>query len=275
MVNISKINLFKKDWIDNVFEGRNKAYGAYDMRRRQSRITVWATVIGVLVFSLLMSTPLLIKKIGITGGERTTIDERVTVVELPPPPDVPKDEIVVPPPPPKEMKSVQEVKKFTPPVVAPEEEVVEEMVSQDVLKDALAGSQNIDASDDGDVVIDETPVEHKVEKQIIEDKNVYTSRDVQVQAEYPGGLDAFKRFVVENMGNLSVDSSGNISMQFRFVIEKDGTLTDIRVEKDGGFPDIAKLATNVLSWSPKWQPAVNNGRAVRMAFVLPLTIQIQ
>lgn len=275
MVNISKVNLFKKDWIDNVFEGRNKEYGAYEMRRRQSRITVWATVIGVLVFSLLMSTPLLISKIeAASGGGRKVIDERVTVVELPPPPDVPKDEIIVPPPPP-EIKSIQEVKKFTPPVVAPEEEVVEELVSQIDLKEAIAGSRNIDASEEGDVMIDERPVEHTVEQKITEDRNVYNPRDVQVQAEYPGGINAFKKFVVENMGNLSVDATGNISMQFRFVIEKDGTLTDIRIDSDGGFPDIAKLATNVLSWSPKWQPAVNNGRSVRMAFVLPLTIQIQ
>ncbi len=272
MVNFAKINLFNRGWIDTVFQGRNKEYGAYDLRRRESRITIWATVIGVVGFSLLMSAPVLIKKIGAAAGDgRRTIDQTVTVVDLLPPPDAPKDEFV-PPPPPKEMQSIKEVKKFTPPVVAPEDEVVEELVSQDVLKDADAGARNVDASADGEVVIDETPVEHKVERAIIEDNTVHNIKAVQVQPEYPGGLKAFVQFVIDNMGNISVESTDNIRMQFSFVIEKNGTLTDIKVLNDGGHPDIAKLATNVLSWSPKWQPGIINGKPVRVAYILPMVI---
>lgn len=276
MVNFAKINLTKRDWIDIVFEGRNKKYGAYVMRRRSSKTAVWAMIMGIVFFTLLMSAPMLIRELGgATGGGKKSIDETVTLVDLLPPPDVPKDEVFIPPPPPKEIKSITEVKKFTPPVVASEDEVIEEMVTQKELETAIAGSKNIDASADGDVMIDETPVEHIVEKQITEDTRVHDMKSVQVQPEYPGGMAAFIKFVIDNMGNIRVDSTNDLKLEFRFVIEKDGKLTDIKVINDGGYPDIAKLATNVLSWSPKWEPGVINGKPVRVAYVLPMTIRMQ
>lgn len=222
-----------------------------------------------------MSTPMLIRKIGGGAAGRKSIDQQVTLVTVLPPPDVPQEDIFVPPPPPKEIKSLQEVKKFLPPVVSSEEDVVEEIVDQEALKTALAGSQNIDASADGEVMIDETPVEQLTDKKIIEDDRVHDMRHVQVQPEYPGGMAAFMKFVIDNMGNIRVDSSNDLKLEFRFVIEKDGRLTDIRVINDGGFPDIAKLATNVLGWSPKWEPGVINGKPVRVAYIMPMTIKMQ
>lgn len=274
----SKVNLFKKDWIDTVFEERNKEYGAYDLRKRESRITVRATIIGVVIFSLLVSTPLLVKKIGSGMREgRTTIDETVTLVDLlSTPPDIPETEFVPPPPPVKEIQSLKEVKKFTPPVVAPDEEVVEEIVSQEVLKTALAGAQNIDASEDGEIVIDEKPVDHAVEQKIIEDNVIHDMKAVQVQPEYPGGIQEFMKFVVSKMESSMLQGDlGTVRMQFRFVIEKDGRLTDIVTLNDGGHPDLANVAKNVLSWSPKWQPGVNNGRPVRVAYTIPIIINFQ
>ncbi len=275
MVNIAKINLFKRDWIDTVFEDRNKEYGAYDLRRRESRITVLATVIGVVAFSLMMSAPVLMKKISASrGGGLHTIDKVVEVIELPPPAETPPEDLVVPPPPP-EIKSIADVKRFVPPVAANVDEVVEEIVDQEVLKTAKSGRENVDASDDGEIVIEGVASDKTTDQVITEDRNIYNIKNVQVQPEYPGGMRAFIQFVIDNMGHISVEGSGNIKMQFGFVIEKNGKLTDIKVIDDGGYPDIAKLATNVLSWSTEWQPGVTNGKPVRVAYTLPMTIQIQ
>ncbi len=58
-----------------------------------------------------------------------------------------------------------------------------------------------------------------------------------------------------------------------FVVEKDGTLTDIKVLRDPGY-GIGKVAEKVLRSMPKWKPAVQNGRSVRSQFTLPITIQV-
>lgn len=275
MVN-SKINLFREDWINTVFAERNKEYGAYDLRRREARVTAWATVIGVVFFALLVTTPLLIRKMGSTATHSRSINEVVTLVDLmSAPPDVPQ-EAPPPPPPVREIKSLQEVKKFTPPVVTTDDQEVEEMVTQEELKTAQAGARNIEASDDGEIFIDETPVDYDVEKQIVEDDTIHSQRSVQVQPEYPGGLQEFVKYVISRLDGINVDqASGNIRMSFTFVIEKDGTLTDIRIVDDGGHPSIASRAVRVLGWSPKWQPGVNNGRPVRVSYSIPIIIQVQ
>ncbi len=269
----SKLDLFQQSWIDTVFEGRNKEYGAYDLRKREASLTARAMIIGGLVFSLLISLPVIMKKVNLTG-RATTIDKVIEVIELPPPPAQTED-TYVPPPPPEQIKSVTEIKKFTPPVVGDDSQVTEELVRMDDLKDKIAGTQNVDASADGDVMIDETPVAVVQEKKIIEDRQVYDVKAVQVMPEYPGGISKFVEFIVYNLHGIQLEDARELRMQFRFVIEKDGTLTDIQTISDGGFPQIAERAIRVLGSSQKWSPGVINGKKVRVAYTVPIVIRAE
>ncbi|MDR0511097.1 MAG: energy transducer TonB [Rikenellaceae bacterium] len=271
----SRINLFEQKWIDTVFEGRNKEYGAYDLRRRGSVITVISTVIGVLGFSFLVGLPKLLDNFDFGGSGRETIDEVVTLATIldTPPEELPKD-IPQQQQKPEETTSV-EIKRFTPPVVAPDEAVVEEIVSQKDLKDVIAGSKNVAATDDGGVVIDETPVEVVTAKTVTEDRTVHDQTSVEVQAQPPGGINAFRQYIAENLTGLTLsDGLTELRMEIKFVVEKSGALTDIQVLRDGGYPDIADQAVKVIGKAPKWSPAVMNGRPVRMSYRLPITIQV-
>ncbi len=272
----SKVDLFQAEWIDTIFEGRNKAYGAYDLRKKESRLTVRALVIGSIIFSLLVSAPLIVKKISSITGQRQTIDELISIteVDLLPPPEK-QDQVATPPPPVKEIQSIKEIKKFTPPVVAPEEEVVEELVKQDDLKKADAGARNVDASEDGDIVIDERPVEHKVATVVTEDKNIYDVQSIQVMPSYPGGMKKFMEYIVWNLSGIQLEDVAELRMQFRFVIEKDGSLTDIQTISDGGYPQVAQRAIQVLGKSAKWSPGVINGKPVRVAYQVPIVVKLQ
>ncbi|MGK4566019.1 energy transducer TonB [Flavobacterium sp. 3HN19-14] len=58
----------------------------------------------------------------------------------------------------------------------------------------------------------------------------------------------------------------------QFVVEKDGSLTDIKVVRDLGYGTGAE-AIRVLKSAPKWKPGIQNGRAVRVLFSLPISIQ--
>jgi len=268
----SKVDLFDQGWIDTVFEGRNKEYGAYDLRKHESRVTVRAFIIGAIIFVLLVSAPLLIRTISNSLGRgQDRIDKVIQVTELPPPPV--NEQLKDIPPPPPEVKTAVEIKKFTPPVVAPEEQVTEELVSQDELKNKIAGAANVAATDDGGVFIDERPVEHKQEKKIVEDNVIRNVGEIQVQPSYPGGLQKFFDYVMWNMGGVTLDDNNDLRMKFRFVIEKDGRLTDVQVVEDGGHPDIAERAKGVLEKSPKWEPGVMNGKNVRVAYILPIIIK--
>jgi protein TonB len=59
------------------------------------------------------------------------------------------------------------------------------------------------------------------------------------------------------------------------VVEKDGSFTDIRVIRDGGYPEAGKEAIRVLKKMPNWKPAVHNGRSVRSQFALPIVVRVQ
>lgn len=271
----SKLDLFEQSWLDTVFEGRNKEYGAYDLRRRDAGITVRSTILGAVIFSLLISTPLIIKKIGDRAGVNKTYNEKVVVMTLPDPPveDINKPEL--PPPPPPEMKSIKDIERFVPPVVAPEDEVTDELVSQEKLKTAEAGSKTVIGDESGELVIDERPVEHEVQKKVIEDNKTYKREEVQVMADYPGGIAKFREYIVWNLSGMTFESaSGEVRMGFSFVVEKDGSLTSIKITSDGGNPAAAQKAVEVIAKSQKWSPAVMNGRPVRLTFTMPIVFKI-
>ena len=115
-----KLDLFNRQWIDIVFEGKNKAYGAYELRKNDSKTTVRSLIIGALVFGFAVSLPMIIDMIPSFSKDDASLDQKIVTIKLPPK-EQPKDLPPPPPPPPK----VDQV-KFVKPVVAKTEEVVED-----------------------------------------------------------------------------------------------------------------------------------------------------
>ena len=121
---MSKLDILNQNWIDIVFAGRNKEYGAYQLRKDNVKNTNKALIIGGLAFILAVSSPLIIKYLsGFVPETEEKLKETEVILASPPP----VDEKKVPPPPPVEPPppKVDQV-KFPPPVVKPDEEVVEE-----------------------------------------------------------------------------------------------------------------------------------------------------
>ena len=124
-----KLDLFNKQWIDIVFEGRNKAYGAYELRQENSKTTVRALIIGAVVFAVAVSLPLIISLIPDFSKNDAALDQKIVTIKMPPK-EQPKDLPPPPPPPPK----VDQV-KFVKPVVAKTEEIVEDPPKVEEIKD--------------------------------------------------------------------------------------------------------------------------------------------
>ncbi|MFY8065141.1 MAG: energy transducer TonB, partial [Flavobacterium sp.] len=143
-----KLDLFNRQWIDIVFEGRNKAYGAYELRKDDSKTTFRALVIGALVFGLAVSAPLIISLIPDMSSDDASLDQKIVTIKLPPK-EQPKDLPPPPPPPPK----VDQV-KFVKPVVAKTEEIVEEPPKVEEIKDKKLGDETIKGDPDAPLTIE-------------------------------------------------------------------------------------------------------------------------
>lgn len=107
-----------------------------------------------------------------------------------------------------------------------------------------------------------------------EDNRVYVS--VEHQAVPNGGIKQFYSDFVKEFKTPEVDKGvDKVRLMIGFVVEKDGSLSDFKILRDGGLPKAGTEALRVLSILPKWKPAFLNGREVRSQFTLPLTIQVK
>jgi len=93
-----KLDLFKPQWLDLVFEGRNKKYGAYELRKENPKTSLRALLIGGVIFALAVSSPTIIDMIPKGDDAKNSLDEKVVLVNM----EKPKENI---PPPPPEKKT--------------------------------------------------------------------------------------------------------------------------------------------------------------------------
>lgn len=261
-----KLDILNTKWLDLVFEGRNKSYGAYELRKNTSKTSLIALLIGGAIFASALALPLID-----WSSKEDDEKEKVTMVDMaklaPPPPDKP---LVPPPPPPPPAPKIDEV-KFVKPKVVEKEKVVEEIKTIEELKDKNVGAKDIKGNDEGKIIIDEPVGEGTVASQVTEDTNqVYTS--VQVNPDYPGGMAKFYEYVRKNF-RVPEDEEIKGRIIVQFVVEKDGSLTDIKVLRDLGYGTKAEAERLMRSLPTKWKPGIQNGRPVRVLFNLPISIQ--
>lgn len=274
---MSKLDIFNGGWTDMVFEGRNKLYGAYQLRKENPRTTVIALLIGSALFVLLVASPKIYQMVdGLASKEKDdNVDKIIEVIDLPPPPE---EEVLPPPPPPVEQqqapKSIVEEVKLKPLEAAKKEEVPDDPPKQEQFKEADPSSRNAEASPTGDINIGKPSgdLDKGVEAP---DNTVYNSAGLQVQPEFPGGMTAFYNYVNKNFRIPEIDQNMTAKIYVSFVVEKDGSLTAIKVLRDPGY-GLGKEAERVLkSLKIKWSPGIQNGKPVRASFNLPITINIK
>lgn len=109
-----------------------------------------------------------------------------------------------------------------------------------------------------------------------EEETVYNSTaGLQTQPQYPGGIDAFYNDLLNSFDNSVVDKiKGKMSLRvlLTFVVEKDGTMSSIKVVKDPGYGLGEEAVKALKKIDKKWQPGIQNGKTVRAMYTLPMTI---
>lgn len=166
--------------------------------------------------------------------------------------DIPPTEQPPPPPPKIQQPEIIEV---------PDEEEIEEEIEVDL---------DVEITEDAvieDIVFEEAPEEENADEifQIVEDP-----------AGFPGGQGEFNKFLSKNLKYPSQAQRMNIEgvVYVQFVVDKDGTLTDIKVAKGIG-AGLDEEAIRVLKQSPKWKPGKQRGRAVRQSMIIPIRFKLQ
>jgi protein TonB len=260
-----KLDIFTNQWLDIVFEGKNKAYGAYDLRKSNTKTTVRALIIGAVLFSVLVAAPLIMSLLPDSSGDDDSLDTKIVTMKLPPKKEEPKKDLPPPPPPPPKVDQV----KFVKPVVAKAEEVTEEPPKITEIKDKKLGNETIKGDPDAELTVE--PVGNGPAAVVEEDNSIYNTAGIEVKPDFPGGMEKFYKFVGNNYQTPEEDGlKGKVYVTF--VVEKDGSLTDIKVIRDIGY-GTGKEAIRVLNKCPKWTPGEQNGKKVRVLYSLPITIQ--
>ena len=261
-----KLDIFTNQWLDIVFEGRNKAYGAYELRKTNNKTTVKALVLGAIVFALAVSAPLIVSLLPDSADDTVALDTKITAIKLPPKKEEIKKDLPPPPPPPPKVDQV----KFVKPVVAKADEVTEEPPKIVEIKDKKLGAETIKGDPDAELTVE--PVGTGTAAVVEEvDNQIYNTAGIEVKPEFPGGMDKFYSYVGKNYQTPEEEGlKGKVYVTF--VVEKDGSLTDIKVIRDIGY-GTGKEAIRVLNKCPRWNPGEQNGKKVRVLYSLPITIQ--
>lgn len=253
------------DVLDIIFEGRNKDYGAYDLRKSYNRRLIKALVSTAVILLLLFSGYFL------SGMTKHTEKKApaITDIDLKQVQQEKKEELPPPPPPPKVPPQVQ-ITQFTPPKIVKDNEVKEDEKppEQDKLEDTKIGSVNQEGlKDDG---ITAPPVSDagkgvvEAPKKEEEDMDKIFTK-VEIESDYPGGPAAWLRYMNKNLRYpdeaLNNGIQGTVMVQF--VVDKDGNVSDVQAISGPTEGGLREEAVRVIKKSGKWTPAVQNGQHVK------------
>lgn len=274
---MSHVSIYEKNWIDLVFDGKNKAYGAYQLRQENTKTSLIA-FIGGITFMLSL----------IGGGFMlTSFDDPGVICQLP----IIENERIIP----VDMDPIKETEKTESSAAAPQE--VSEVEPQDLSRMVVAQTNEATPDVQTNQEIRETPpandgngtgtltdVGNNGSGNDNSNDNVstpgisepVTTNKLDKLPLFPGGIDRFYKYVSDNIKRPEMDEDSQITMRvvMTFVIEKDGSMTDIRALRSTD-KNLEREAIRVLkSLKTKWEPGYQNDKPVRTLYMLPIKVKI-
>ena len=265
--------ILKSDILDILFDGKNKEYGAYDLRRTYNKRISLALIItfSLIVFFIVVSAIANNMKpsdVPVEMIANETVLQQIQPDEPPPPPPPPPPQ--APPPPP--VATVQ----FTPPKVAKDEEVVKPPPEIKEIEEAKVDVKTVVGTKDIGIVappsgeVGTQMLAAPVEKKEDPDR-VFTK--VEIEAQFPGGPQKWAQYVQRAISN-EIDEFGDGDFGtcvVKFIVDKNGVVSDVEATTMKG-TKLAQVAVNAIRKGPKWTPAEQNGRKVNAYRLQPVTL---
>jgi hypothetical protein len=158
---------------------------------------------------------------------------------------------------------------------------VKNIYLDEVLKVPLRKRAKITIKKDSDISSLELKREQEYQEEIkkiqsvypISDANITSFKDSKVayQPNYPGGMEAFKKEIIDHFNINAINGKGKLQSIVIFIIEKDGSIITAKgFGENQNFNKQAELA--VLLIQKKWEPAIRNGQPERAYMSVPLTL---
>jgi protein TonB len=263
--------ILHSDMLDILFENRNKAYGAYYLRRHYNQYLLKALAVMFMLIGMLLF---------ISGYYSKKTSEGIFAIADHPPigPLHPVEPFKFDPPPPKNPPAPKPAasQHFATIKIVPATEIIADPVPDiETLVDKQVALITADAPLSGDII--QPPVADQpagTDKGEITDAYTqpFASTSVDEVAAYPGGAKAMMRFLQTHLRHIVNDISETLKLRIRFVVAEDGSIADFKVIQSGG-ENIDLQVIKALQKMPRWNPARKNGRNVAMYFVQPVTFE--
>ena len=279
---MSQIDLIDNRWSDLMFENRNKEYGAYVLRRQTTARNIKSIIAVLIIFALVMVY--MVAKNAYDDYQKahmaqTQVTELTALQEQKKEAKVERKEIVKQEKVEQVVEKVKSSIKFTAPVIKKDDEVrpEDEMKSQDEIMNSkvAVGFANVIGNDEsGEVLKAKEMIINEPVKPKEEENKVFDV--VEQMPSFPGGMAALMAYLQKSIKYPPVAEENGIQGRVvcTFVVERDGSVTDVRVAKSVD-PSLDKEAVRVVSAMPKWIPGKQNGQSVRVKYTLPVTFRLQ
>ncbi len=279
---MSQIDLIDNRWSDIMFENRNKEYGAYVLRRQTTARNIKSIIAVLIIFALVMVY--MVAKNAYDDYQKahmaqTQVTELTALQEQKKEAKVERKEIVRQEKVEQVVEKVKSSIKFTAPVIKKDDEVrpEDEMKSQDEIMNSkvAVGFANVIGNDEsGEVLKAKEALVTEPVKPKEEENKVFDV--VEQMPSFPGGMAALMAYLQKSIKYPPIAEENGIQGRVvcTFVVERDGSVTDVRVAKSVD-PSLDKEAVRVVSAMPKWIPGRQNGQSVRVKYTLPVTFRLQ
>lgn len=258
--------IMKSDVLDIIFENRNKAYGAYTLRKFYDNRLLKSIAVMMGVVVVLSAFTFIPKKGPSDKLAYDVIDNELATIK----PEVKPVEPVKPEPPKVEQAPTQ---KFINVIKIVPNDVVADSLPDDLDK-KMIGSVTNNLPGDGPLVVQPSnpggtgTVDPEPVKAVVDITMPMDHPDVM--PSFPGGMEGLKKFLQRNLNNPKEMEEGEmVSVKTKFVVGYDGKLKSFEIIQDGG-EEFNKEVIRVLKKMPEWVPGKSNGQNVSVYYTIPV-----
>ena len=270
--------ILQADVLDIVFEGRNKEYGAYTLRKTYDRRLL--TSLGVTA----VAAALLFVGYAVAGNTKGTGRSMAPLVDLrlvEIPETTIEEPVKLPPPPKQEIQKIQTVQFTTPPRIVPDDDVKQEEMPPEVkdMEDAKISFANQNGIEDDGIT---APPAADGKRGIIEapknpeEDEIAIFRKVEIESQYPGGANAWMRYLNKTFRYPDDAQQNGIvgTVEVQFIVDKEGNVSNVEAIAGPVAGGLREEAIRVIQKSGKWEPAIQNGRKVKSYKKQPITFRL-
>lgn len=277
---MAKIDLISRDWTEMVFEGRNKEYGAYRLRKNAGKRNLYSLITIFIAALAIWGGISLVKFVEsrTKSVAQTSVAELSALNQPKKKAEVKQQQKVKLEQPEKVVERVKSSVKFTAPVIKKDDEVKpeDELKTQEELMNTKTaiGALDVKGNDDagGEVLKLKEAVAQPEPKPEVE--KVFDV--VEQMPSFPGGPSALMEWLSNNVKYPVVAQENGVQgrVVVSFVVERDGSITDVKVVR-GVDPSLDREASRVVRAMPRWIPGKQNGSAVRVKYNVPVAFRLQ